>query len=142
LSSQNNYTLTNFAESLKKISHDQINRYLKTAKITPSTLWSNVKNDIQVDEEGYLVFDDTVLDKKYSQKIELVRKQYSGNAHGVVRGIGVVNCVYVNSKTHQFWVIDYRIYAPESDGKTKLDHVEDILKNVIFQKQLTFIAGK
>jgi hypothetical protein len=138
LSSQNNYTLTNFAESLKKISHDQINRYLKTAKITPSTLWSNVKNDIQVDEEGYLVFDDTVLDKKYSQKIELVRKQYSGNAHGVVRGIGVVNCVYVNSKTHQFWVIDYRIYAPESDGKTKLDHVEDILKNVIFQKQLTF----
>lgn len=138
LSSQINYTLTNFAEHLQTISHDQINRYLKSEKITPRTLWLNVKDNIQADENGYLVFDDTVLDKKYSRKIELVRKQYSGNAHQVVRGIGVVNCVYVNSKTNQFWVIDYRIYAPESDGKTKLDHVEDILKNVIFQKQLSF----
>ena len=67
-----------------------------------------------------------------------MRKQYSGNAHGVVRGIGVVNCVYVNSKTSQFWVIDYRIYAPDQDGKTKLDHVEDILKNIVFHKNLPF----
>ncbi|NEO65897.1 MAG: hypothetical protein F6J98_38095 [Moorea sp. SIO4G2] len=84
---------------------------------------------IEVDENGYLVVDDTVLDKNPSHKIELVRKQYSGNTHSVVRGIGVVNCIYVNSKTGKFWVIDYRIYAPEQDGKTKLDHVEDILRN-------------
>jgi hypothetical protein len=126
------------AEHFQQVSHDRINRYLKTEKITPSTLWLNVKNDIQTDENGFLVFDDTVLDKKYSKEIELVRRQYSGNAHGVVRGIGVVNCIYINSQTHQFWVIDYRIYAPEFDGKTKLDHVEDILKNVIFHKQLPF----
>ncbi|NES45690.1 MAG: hypothetical protein F6K20_31500 [Moorea sp. SIO2C4] len=117
------------AEHLPKISHDQINRYLKNEKINPKTLWLNVKEYIEVDENGYLVFDDTVLDKNHSHKIELVRKQYSGNTHSVVRGIGVVNCIYVNSKTGKFWVIDYRIYAPEQDGKTKLDHVEDILIN-------------
>lgn len=138
LSSHNNYTLTNFADHLQKLSHDQINRYLKTEKITPRTLWLNIKEDIQADENGYLVFDDTVLDKKHSHKIELVRKQYSGNAHGVIKGIGVVNCVYINSQTLQFWVIDYRIYSPESDGKTKLDHVEDILKNIVLNKQLPF----
>lgn len=97
LSSQNNYTLTNFAESLKKISHDQINRYLKTAKITPSTLWSNVKNDIQVDEEGYLVFnwqkiyycplkrnrlvDDTVGEEKY-KRIDLLHWNYADAQQG------------------------------------------------------------
>ena len=47
----------------------------------------------------------------------------------MVRGIGIVNCVYVNRTTGQFWLIDYRIYSPEQDGKTELDHVEDILKN-------------
>lgn len=38
--------------------------------------------------------------------IEIVRRQYSGNEHGVVKGIGVVSCIYVNPKTLQFWVID------------------------------------
>lgn len=111
LSSQNNYTLTNFAEHLGCVSHDEINRYLNEEKITPKTLWLNVKKALEVDEDGYLVFDDTVLDKRHSQKIELVRKQYSGNAHGLIRGIGVISCVYINSKTGQFWGIDYRIYA-------------------------------
>lgn len=77
LSSQNNYTITNLAENLPKISHAQINRYLKNEKITPKTLWLNVKEYIEVDKNGYLVFDDTVLDKNHSHKIELVRKQDS-----------------------------------------------------------------
>jgi hypothetical protein len=101
LSSQNNYTLTNFAEHIGSVTHDEINRYLKKEKITPKTLWLNVKKVLEVD--------DTVLDKRHSQKIELVRKQYSGNAHQIIRGIGVVSCVYINSKTGHFWVIDYRI---------------------------------
>jgi hypothetical protein len=119
LSSPKNYTLTNFAEQLSCVTHDEINRYLNTEKITPKALWLNVKKVLEVDEDGYLVFDDTVLDQRHSQKIELVRKQDSGNAHQIIRGIGVVSCVYINSKTGQFWVIDYRIYAAEQDGKTK-----------------------
>ena len=35
---------------------------------------------------GFLVFDDTIVDKNFSHKIELVRRQYSGNAHGVIKG--------------------------------------------------------
>ncbi|SKB16179.1 hypothetical protein PL11201_80489 [Planktothrix sp. PCC 11201] len=30
---------------------------------------------------------------------------------------------YVNPELGLFWVIDYRIYQPEHDDKTKLDHV-------------------
>ncbi len=55
-----------------------------------------------------------------------------------VKGIGVVNCVYVNPDTEQFWVIDFRIYDPDGDGKTKLQHVEEMLNNVVFQKKLPF----
>lgn len=35
-------------------------------------------------EHGYVVFDDTVLDKNHSRNIESVRWQYSGNAHGII----------------------------------------------------------
>ncbi len=71
-----------------------------------------------------MIFDDTVMKKKSSKKIELVRRQYSGNEHQVIRGIGVVNCIYFNPKNEQFWIIDYRIYDPDGDKKTKIDHME------------------
>jgi hypothetical protein len=45
----------------------------------------------------------------------------------VIKGIGVVTCVYVNPALDQFWLIDYRIYDPDGDGKSKLDHVREML---------------
>src|SRR5438270_1531286 len=130
LSSQINYTLTNMADHLQKWSHDTINRYLKGEKLTPRLLFEQVEPLSEADPEAYLIFDDTVLDKSFGPKIEVARKQWSGNEKGVIRGIGVVSCVYVNPKTEDFWVIDYRIFDPDRDGKTKLDHVEEMLRSV------------
>ncbi|QOV22108.1 IS701 family transposase [Anabaenopsis elenkinii] len=138
LSSQINYTITNLAEHLEQISHDAINYYLKREKLTPRLLWENVKDIIEGDANGYIIFDDSVLDKRYSQEIEMVRRQYSGNEHGVVKGIGVVSCVYVNPQVKRFWVVDYRIFNPDVDGKTKIDHVKDMLSNLVYQKLLPF----
>jgi hypothetical protein len=75
LSSQINYTLTNLAEHLESISHDKINRYLRGEKLTPRLLWENVQPLIVVDENAYIIFDDTVLDKRYAEEIELTRRQ-------------------------------------------------------------------
>ena len=108
LSTQINYTLTNFAEHSAHFSHDAINRYLAGEQITPRLVWENVQAPVVQVDEGYLVFDDTVIDKNFSQPIDLVRRQYSGNAHGLIKGVGVVTCVYVNPTTGQFWIIDYR----------------------------------
>lgn len=138
LSSQINYTITNLAEHLETISHDQINRYLRREKLTPRLLWENVQPLIQADEQAYIIFDDTVLDKRYAEDIELTRRQYSGNEHRVLRGIGLVSCVYVNPETGQFWVIDYRIYDPDADGKSKIDHVLEMLQSLIYSKALPF----
>jgi len=102
LVSQINYTLTNFADHSEKFSHDQINRYLRGEKITPRLVWENVKEQVVQTKNGYLIFDDTVADKSYSSSIELVRRQYSGNAHRVINGIGIVTCVYVNPDLDNF----------------------------------------
>lgn len=138
LSSQINYTITNLAEHLEAISHDKINRYLLSEKLTPRLLWDNVKDVIEIDEDAYLIFDDTVIDKRHSEEIELTRWQYSGNEHGVIRGIGLISCLYVNPRMGKFWVIDYRIYDPSGDGKTKIDHVIDMLKSLVYYKDLPF----
>jgi hypothetical protein len=140
LSSQINYTLTNFAEHAEKFSHDAANRYLAGDEIRPRLVWENVKGQVILTPYGFLVFDDTVIDKNFSRQIELVRSQYSGNAHKVIKGIGVVTCVYVNPQIDQFWIIDYRIYDPDGDGKTKLDHMKDMLLNCVYQKELPFWA--
>jgi hypothetical protein len=140
LVSQINYTLTNFADHSEKFSHDALNRYMAGERLLPKLTWENVKSQVIQAPNGFLVFDDTVADKNYSHEIELVRRQYSGNAHGVIKGIGIVTCVYVNPDLDQFWIIDYRIYDPDGDGKTKLDHMQDMLLNCIHQKQLQFWA--
>ena len=137
LSSQVNYTLTNLAEHLDRFSHDTINRYLKGEKLSPRLLFEQVEGLLERDPDAYLIFDDTVLDKIFGPEIEPTRYQWSGNAKEVIRGIGVVSCVYVNPKTEHFWVIDYRIFDPECDGLTKIDHVRQMLGSVA-HKQLPY----
>jgi len=138
LSSPVNRTLTNFADHVEELSHDAINRFLRSETMTPRLVWDNVKGDIVPHPNGCIVFDDTVLDKDFSRKIELVRRQYSGNAHGLVKGIGMVNCVYVNPESGSYWIIDYRLYDRDGDGKSKLDHVEEMLTNLVHHKRLAF----
>lgn len=137
LASQKNYTLTYFSDHYDT-SHDAINRYLATEKLKPSLLWEHTKNDIIESPESILIFDDTILDKNNSKSIELSRWQYSGNAKTVIKGIGVVTCVYYNPEINRYWALDYRIYAPDQDGKTKLDHVEEMITGAIDHKKIQF----
>ena len=134
-----NYTLTHFADHCDQFSHDQINRYLAGERLRPRYVWKpNVKSHLEHTPDGHVVFDDTVLDKRYAKKIALAKKQYSGNAHGTINGIGIVTCVYVNPVLDRFWLIDYRIYDLHSDGKTKLDHVQDMLSVLVNARNVAF----
>jgi hypothetical protein len=101
-------------------------------------LWEKVCSELENHPHASLIFDDTVLDKRFSSKIELVRRQYSGNEHRVIRGIGLISCIYFHPETGHYSVIDYRIYDPDGDGKTKLDHVADLLTDAIFKKRISF----
>jgi hypothetical protein len=138
ISTQKNYTQTFFSDHHTHFSHDAINRYLQNDNVTPEIVWEQVKGVIEVDPDAFLVFDDSVLDKNYSHKIELVRLQYSGNAHGLIKGIGVVNCLYVNPRTKRYWIIDWRVYAPDSDAKSKLTHMQEMFDHAMTVKQLPF----
>jgi len=138
LVSQVNYTQTYFADHSEQFSHDRINRLMRDNKLTPRELRQMVRQELVLSENGYILFDDTVLDKSHSFMIELVRRQWSGNAKKVIKGIGIVTCVYVNPDTEQFWVIDYRIFDPERDGRSKLDHLLDMWQTILYVEKLPF----
>jgi hypothetical protein len=138
LSSQLNYTLTHFADHSERFSHDALTRYLAGDALPPRLVWENVRGQLVPSPNGCLLFDDVVLDKQHGPQIALVRRQWSGNAKAVIQGIGVVTCVYVNPELDRFWLIDYRLFAPDVDHKSKLDHMREMLSNAVAYKRLPF----
>jgi hypothetical protein len=140
LVSQVNYTQTYFAEHSEAISHDRVNRLMREAKLTPQELRQQVRGELILSPNGYILFDDTVLDKSHSFAIEVVRRQWSGNEKRVIKGIGIVTCVYVNPDMERFWIIDYRVYDPERDGKTKIDHLLEMWQTIIHVEGLPFVT--
>ena len=129
-----NYTGSHLAEHLDDVSHDVITDYLRTERLTARGVWELVQHLINDSPNAFLLVDDSVQDKRYSRFIELVKRQYSGAEHGLVRGIGIVNLVHSAGQSDDFWPIDYRIYAPDVDGKTKNDHFREMLLRAVADK--------
>jgi hypothetical protein len=136
ISTVGNFTGTHLAEHLDGVSHDTVTDYLQSEHLPARHLWELVCGLINDSAHAFLIADDSVQDKRYSRFIELVRKQYSGAEHGLVRGIGVVNLVHSSGAPGDFYPIDYRIYAPETDGKTKNDHFRDMLVRALADKRI------
>lgn len=131
-----NYTCSNLSEHLENVSHDSVTDFLQNSKFTPLDLWELVKDRIDDSEEAFLIVDDSVQNKQYSHVIETVKLQYSGNEHGLVKGIGLVNLVHTNGAMGDFYPINYRIYNPDSDGKTKNDHFQEMFKQAISSQEI------
>lgn len=109
---------------------------LRPDKLTPHLVWEHVKTDVATSPHDCLIFDDTIIDKNHSHHIDLVRLQYNGNAHGLIKGIGMVNCLHVNPDSGQYWIINYRLYDLERDDKSKLDHLREMLTRALSEKAL------
>ncbi|MEK6528786.1 MAG: transposase, partial [Nitrospirota bacterium] len=129
-STQGNYTCTNLSESVEGLDENSVYRFLKEHELSPKFLWEKVRPLIEISENGRIIFDDTVLNKEHSFNIEGVRRQYSGREHGIVKGIGVVTCLYYNPESNRSWIIDFRIFDPERDDKDKVDHVHDMINSL------------
>ena len=136
ISAVTNYTGTHLAEHLDGVSHDTVTDYLHSEHLTARHLWELVGGLLNDSAQAFLIGDDSVQDKRYSRFIELVKRQYSGAAGGVVRGIGVVNVVHSSGAAGDFYPIDYRIYAPDTDGKTKNEHLREMLVSAVADKQI------
>jgi len=123
-----NYTGTYLADHLTGVSHDSVTDFLNKQRIASHTVWDVTKGLITDTDESFLIVDDSVQEKPHARAIELVYPHYSGNKHGVVRGIDLVNLVH-SSGCGDYYPIDYRIYAPEYAKETKNDYFLAMLKD-------------
>ena len=112
--------------SPQNMAHDAVNRWLAEELLTPKKVWQNIRDKIDKGT-GCLCIDDSLLDKPYSKKISLAKYQYSGKHHGVAKGIDIVNMIWTNGE--QKLPVDYRVYEPTFDGKTKNDHAQEMLSS-------------
>src|ERR1022692_4103196 len=103
-----NYTCTNLSDHLDGdgTSHDAVSDYLRRDRRTPRELWELVAPLIHDSENSYLLLDDSVQNKQHSKCSELVKRQYSGAEHGLVRGIDIVNLVHTNGEAGSYYPID------------------------------------
>jgi len=81
-----NYTCSNLAEHLEGVSHDAVSDFLQRGRVTAQRLWEMVELLLNDSEAAYLIVDDSVQNKRYSQQIGLVQRQYSGAEHGWCAG--------------------------------------------------------
>lgn len=136
IASQTNYTGTNYSDHCSGMSHNSVSRFLMNSRFTPRQLWEAVQDQLEDHQDAVVIVDDSVQSKKYSRFIEMVKKQYSGNEGGLVDGIGLVNFVHSAGNYKDFWPIDYRVYSPESDQKTKNDHFQEMFLSMVVGKTL------
>jgi hypothetical protein len=62
-------------------------------------------------ETGVLIIDDTVLNKPYSKRMDLVYRQWSGKNHQIVNGINLETVVWTYNDA--IIPVDFRTYALE-----------------------------
>lgn len=136
LNTPRNYTCTNLAAHLPDVSHDQVNRFLRDNQFSSNQLRQLVMPLLPDSPEAFLVVDDSVQDKRYSKFIEVAKRQYSGNVHGMVTGIGLVNLVHSSGEAGDFMPLDFRLYAPDQDTKTKNDHFLDLFQQVVAEDKV------
>jgi putative transposase len=109
----------------KPAAHDAYTRLLHRLEPDSDTLWAEVRVDVRR-TAGVLVLDDSVLDKPYARKMELVHHSWSGKHHRVVKGIDLITLLWTDGERHL--PCDYRLYDKPNDGKTKNDHFADLLQ--------------
>jgi putative transposase len=98
--------------------HDSFTRLLTRLEPDPEALWLEARLQVRPDD-GILVLDDSTLDKPYARKMGLVTWHWSGNHHGVVKGINLLTLLWTDGDRHI--PCDYRIYDKAHDGFGKND---------------------
>lgn len=112
-------------DSANPAAHDAYTRLLHRLEPTSDALWLEAQPEVRR-TSGVLVLDDTVLDKPYARKMDLVHYMWSGKHHRVVKGINLLTLLWSDGDRHV--PCDYRIYDKPNDQKTKNDHFGDLLR--------------
>ena len=110
------------------VSHDSVNRFLLRESSEPKDLFNEAQSTWNL-IGGTVSVDDSVLDKPYSQPMELVSYFGSGKPHLTVTGWNLITWYYTDIHD-QHLPVNYRV-DDQSEGKTKNDYFLERLAEVL-----------
>ena len=100
--------------------HDAYTRLLLRQPPDTEALWNEVEKNIDR-KAGFLVLDDSTLDKPYSKKMDLVCRHWSGKHHKVVRGINLLTLVWTDG--NGIIPVDFRLSSfPFAPPRLSVSH--------------------
>ena len=89
IASEGNVTATRAEDVLGSPGlHDKITRWLSRARLTPGELFEQVSSLVNING-GWLILDDSVLDKPFGPEIGLACWQYSGRHHKPIQVLSI-----------------------------------------------------
>ena len=127
MSEPNSANCSRLAEVME-ISHDSVNRFLLRETYEPEDLFNEAKSLLNL-VGGTLSVDDSVLDKPYSQHMELVGYFWSGKHHRVVKGVNLITLYYTDLQGRSL-PVNYRVYD-KAEHKSKNDYFLEMLEQVV-----------
>jgi len=111
------------------ISHDKITRFLSKEVYDSKTLWSLVKSKVREiepkkvnDTPGFLIFDDTIQEKKYTDVNDIICYHYDHCLGRTVKGVNILSCIYNAENISipvSFEIIKKPLELDEKTGKEK-----------------------
>jgi hypothetical protein len=84
----------------KEISHDKITRFLSEKEFTSKELWKRVKKKVREieTEDGVLIFDDSVEEKRYTDESELICWHWDHSIGRSVKGVNQLSLIYYSKE--------------------------------------------
>jgi hypothetical protein len=78
------------------ITHDKITRFLSGSNFDSKDLWASVKPLVRKHEsiDGCLIFDDTIIEKNYTDENELISWHWDHSKHRNIKGINLLTAFY------------------------------------------------
>lgn len=82
------------------VSHDKVSRFLSGSDLGSPELWKEVKPLVrkhESKEEGVLIFDDSIIEKPYTDESALICWHYDHSKNSTVKGINILSAFYHSS---------------------------------------------
>lgn len=115
---EGDFSLVKSSRRFVSVSHDALTRFLIRWLFNDFNDWSKLP------KKGYIVLDDTVMNKQHSKKIEGVSYQYASNEKKKLNGLCFVLVLWVSG--NQTFVLDTLIW--KKGGPTKNELVQAALR--------------
>ena len=121
----------------KEISHDKFTRMLASGQFDGKYLWKKVKKPVrQIEsEDGCLIFDDSIIEKPWTDENEIVCWHYDHSKGKTVKGFNILTSLYHSNDVSipvGFEIVRKPIEFVDKDGKKKRRSV--VTKNELMRK--------